>query len=104
MLEESLPLPPLPLKLELKPGPELNCMPEVFEPMPPEVVVPALVPLPALPRNAGNSLCPSGSRAGCAVSWAKSITMTRMPNSISRERASDSSVRSAEMRAARYVP
>ena len=29
------------------------------------------------------------------------MTSTRMPNSISRERLSDSSVRSAEMRAAR---
>ena len=51
--------------------------------------------------RAGRRLCPRGSRTGRGTICAKSMTMTRMPNSISRERFSDSSVRSAEMRAAR---
>ena len=46
-------------------------------------------------------LWPNGSRTGRGTSCAKSMTRTRMPNSISRERFRDSSVRSADMRAAR---
>jgi hypothetical protein len=61
----------------------------------------ALVPLPEKPCKAGMRSWPSGSRTGRGTICAKSITSMRMPNSISRERLRDSSVRSAEMRAAR---
>ena len=59
------------------------------------------VPAPAVPRIAGSRFCPKISRTGCGESCAKSDAMTRIPNSISRERFNETSVRSAEMRAVR---
>ena len=47
---------------------------------------PALVPLPEKPCSAGRRVWPSGSRTGRGTICAKSMTSTRMPNSISRER------------------
>ena len=96
---------PLP-KLDWNPCPESKCIPPELGPeelAPGAESVPAVVPLPGLPLRAAMG-CPlwlSGSRTGRGTSWAKSITSTRMPNSISRERFIDSSVRSAEIRAAR---
>src|SRR5271156_5348247 len=92
-------------KLELKPGSELKCIveeepkgPEVPKVVvvPPEKLVPAgpaLVPLPGYPCSAGRRVGPSGSRPGRGTICAKSMTIIRMPYSISRERFKDSSVR-----------
>jgi hypothetical protein len=81
----------------LEPEPRLEPEDPKLEPE----VLAALVPLPELPRSAGKRVWPKGSRTGRGIIWEKSITRTRMPNSISRERVSDSSVRYAEIRAAR---
>ena len=108
----SVVAPKLDPELKLMPGvgltPELKLMPEFvlevaleFAPRLAEVTV--TLPAPGVPRNAGSRLWPRMSRTGRGTSCAKSATMMRMPNSISRERFRDSSVRSAEMRAARYV-
>ena len=86
--------------------PELKLMPELelelaLELAPRLAEVTVTLPAPGVPRNAGSLLCPRISRTGRGTSCAKSATMMRMPNSISRERLSESSVRSAEIRAAR---
>src|SRR5271170_3677048 len=62
------------------------------------------VPIPPVPCIEGRRVWPRISRTGRGTVSAKSCTIMRIPNSISRERFNDSSVRSAEMRAARYVP
>ncbi len=88
---------------DLNPGPELKCMLEELEEALPKLspATPALVPLPERPCSAGIRVWPSGSRTGRGTICPKSITTTRMPNSISRERCNASSVRSADIRACR---
>jgi len=104
--------PKLEPELKVKPGlelvPELKLMPEFeldveldVELAPKLAAVTVTVPAPGVPRSAKSLFCPNISRTGRCTSCAKSAAMTRMPNSISRERFNDSSVRSAEMRAAR---
>src|ERR1700722_16827952 len=100
--------PKLDPELKLRPGlglePELKLRPE-FEPdavlAPRLAEVTVTLPAPGVPRNAGSLPCPNISRTGRGASCAKSDAITRMPNSISRERFNESSVRSDEMRAAR---
>src|ERR1700753_2746885 len=100
--DPELKLIPCPGLSELKLMPELPIDPLLeFAPRLTEVAV--TLPAPWVPRRAGRRLCPNMSRTGRGTSWAKSATMMRIPNSISRERFNDCSVRSAEMRAARYV-
>ena len=57
--------------------------------------------LTCVPRIAGKRPWPRMSRTGRGTACATSCTITRMPNSISRERLSETSVRSADIRAAR---
>jgi hypothetical protein len=101
--------PKLDPELKVMPGlglePELKLMPE-FEldvelaPKLDEVTV--TVPAPGVPWRGGSlNGDPNTSRTGRGTSCAKSDTITRMPNSISRERFNESSVRSDETRAAR---
>jgi hypothetical protein len=101
--------PKLDPELKLKPGllfdPELKLSPLLepeLDPAPPKLAeVTVTLPAPGVPWNAGRRCCPKISRTGCGESCAKSDTMTRIPNSISRERFNETSVRSAEMRAVR---
>jgi hypothetical protein len=94
-------------ELNVKPGldvPELKLKPEFeldVELAPKLAEVTVTLPAPGVPRKAGSRFCPKISRTGRGTSCAKSDAMTRMPNSISRERFNESSVRSAETRAAR---
>src|SRR3984893_2971218 len=100
------------LEPELKPGPELKLILgpglELEEPAP--VGAPKLAglavtsPAPGVPITAARRVVlPRISRTGRGTICARSAAIIRMPNSISRERFNDSSVRSAEMRAERYV-
>src|SRR5580658_1752323 len=80
------------------PGSELKCM---VEPAP-RVEVFDSVPMPDVPRSAGRRVVSLRAlRIGRGTISAKSWPIMRMPNSISRERFKDSSVRSADCRAAR---
>ena len=101
--------PKLDPELKLMPGlglePELKLRPELeldveLAPRLDEVTV--TLPAPGVPRRGGSlDGPPNMSRTGRGTSCAKSDATTRMPNSISRERFNESSVRSDEMRAAR---
>ncbi|HTB28388.1 MAG TPA: hypothetical protein VK715_05490 [Steroidobacteraceae bacterium] len=85
------------LELELKLELELE-----LEPVPPtELGTGVSVPNPLVPSMAAMRVSPKIGRTGRGTVSAMSCTIMRIPNSISRERFSDSSVRSAEMRAAR---
>src|ERR1700735_157069 len=84
--------------------PELKLKPELeldVEPAPKLAEVTVTLPAPGVPWNAGSRLCPNTSRPGRGTISAKWDATMRMPNSISRERFNESSVRSAETRAAR---
>ncbi|MGC2032396.1 MAG: hypothetical protein WA642_20430 [Steroidobacteraceae bacterium] len=89
--------------LKLRPELELELEVELeLEPVPPtELGIGVSVPNPLVPSIAATRVCPMMSRTGRGTVSAMSCTIMRIPNSISRERFSDSSVRSAEMRAAR---
>src|SRR3984957_4175776 len=90
-------MPELELELEVELEVELE-----LEPVPPtELGIGVSVPNPLVPCMAATRVWPMMSRIGRGTVSAMSWTIMRIPNSISRERFSDSSVRSAEMRAAR---
>src|SRR5882724_12003499 len=93
--------PKLDPELKVRPGLDLPEFELDVEIAPKLAEVTVTLPAPGVPRKAGSRFCPKISRTGRGTSCAKSDAMTRMPNSISRERFNESSVRSAETRAAR---